>query len=35
MSITELLKDWGPNSQRFQLSDDLTEYVCVFERKVI
>ena len=35
MSITELLKDWGPNSQRFQLSDDLTEYVWVFERKVI
>ena len=35
MSITDLLKDWGPNSQRFQLSDELTEYVWVFERKVI
>ena len=34
MSIKDLLKDWGPNSLQFQLDENSSEYVWVFERKV-
>ena len=34
MNIKDLLKDWGPNSQLFELDSNTFEYVCVFERTV-
>jgi hypothetical protein len=34
MSIKDLLKNWGPNSLQFQLDENSSEYVWVFERKV-
>ena len=34
MNIKDLLKDWGPNSQLFELDSNTFEYVWVFERTV-
>lgn len=34
MNVKDLLKEWGPNSQLFELDSNTFEYVWVFERKV-
>ena len=34
MNVKDLLKDWGPNSQLFELDSNTFEYVWVFERTV-
>ena len=34
MNIKDLLKDWGPNSQLFELDSNTFEYVWVFQRTV-
>ena len=34
MNLKDLLKEWGPNSQLFELDSNTFEYVWVFERKV-
>ena len=34
MNIKDLLKDWGPNSQLFELDSNTFEYIWVFERTV-
>tara|TARA_X000000368_G_scaffold85247_1_gene64608 strand:- start:264 stop:1526 length:1263 start_codon:yes stop_codon:yes gene_type:complete len=34
MSLKDLLKEWGPNSQLFELDSNTFEYVWVFDRKV-
>lgn len=34
MNIKNLLKDWGPNSQLFELDSNTFEYVWVFQRTV-
>ena len=34
MNIKDVLKDWGPNSQLFELDSNTFEYVWVFERTV-
>ena len=34
MNVKDLLKEWGPNSELFQLDENSFEYVWVFERKV-
>lgn len=34
MSLKNLLKEWGPNSQLFELDSNTFEYVWVFERKI-
>ena len=34
MCLKNLLKEWGPNSQLFELDSNTFEYVWVFERKI-
>ena len=34
MNVKDLLKDWGPNSQLFELDSNTFEYIWVFERTV-
>ena len=34
MNLKDLLKEWGPNSQLFELDSNTFEYVWVFERKI-
>ena len=34
MNLKDLLREWGPNSELFQLDENSFEYVWIFERKV-